>query len=80
MGQLLDAQEEKSLLLLVMIGLGYDARDDGRQPGAKVVLRTDAQRGESPWSLMRCSPTSPHLLRPFLPPGMPSPCLSLFKT
>ena len=48
MGQLQDAQEEKSLLLLVMIGLGYDAQDDGRQPGAKVVLRMDAQRGGKP--------------------------------
>lgn len=39
-----------------MIGLGYGAWDDGGQPGAEVVLRMDAQRGESPWSLMQCSP------------------------
>ena len=46
--QLLDTQEEKSLLLLVMIELGCDAQNDGshfsRQLEDKAIPRMDAQR------------------------------------
>lgn len=62
-------RKRKSLLLLVKVGFGDDAWDNGShfssQCGDKVIWRMDEQRVGGTWSLMVCFLTSPYLLRLF---------------